>query len=179
MIRVILESPYAAPTPAGVERNLRYLRACMRDCLLRGESPYASHGLYTQPGVLDDRNREDRQLGIAAGFEWRSAADKTVIYVDLKITDGMRAGVDSARDMRQLVEERSIGMAWDVASPPTWDDLHSALARLVRFLDKHGGYMSPEHQASLRNAKALLAGGTGDDAKARLTRTGEPPEGGK
>lgn len=44
---VIIESPFAGD----VVRNLRYLRACMRDCLRRGEAPYASHALYTQPGV--------------------------------------------------------------------------------------------------------------------------------
>lgn len=50
MIRVIIESPYAGD----VDANLTYLRACLRDCLLRGEAPFASHGLYAQPGVLDD-----------------------------------------------------------------------------------------------------------------------------
>ena len=50
MERVIIESPFAGD----VDRNLRYARAAMRDCLLRGESPYASHLLYTQPGVLND-----------------------------------------------------------------------------------------------------------------------------
>lgn len=39
---VVVESPYAGD----VERNLRYLRAAMADCLARGEAPFASHGLY-------------------------------------------------------------------------------------------------------------------------------------
>lgn len=50
MILVLLESPYAG----NVELNVTYARACMRDCLKRGEAPFASHLLYTQPGVLDD-----------------------------------------------------------------------------------------------------------------------------
>ena len=49
--RVILESPYAGD----IERNVAYARAAMRDSLLRGEAPIASHLLYTQPGVLDDQ----------------------------------------------------------------------------------------------------------------------------
>lgn len=53
MILVIIESPYAGD----VDRNLEYLRAAMRDCLKRGEAPFASHALYTQPGVLDDGSR--------------------------------------------------------------------------------------------------------------------------
>lgn len=50
MRRVIVESPYAGD----IERNMRYLRACLADCLRRGEAPFASHAIYTQPGVLDD-----------------------------------------------------------------------------------------------------------------------------
>lgn len=50
MIKVILESPYAGE----IDRNIRYARACVRDSLLRGESPIASHLLYTQSGILDD-----------------------------------------------------------------------------------------------------------------------------
>ncbi len=46
MIRVIVESPYAGATARIIERNERYLRACLRDCLLRGEAPFASHGLF-------------------------------------------------------------------------------------------------------------------------------------
>ena len=55
-VTVIVESPYAGD----VERNERYARACIRDCLLRGEAPFASHLLYTQAGVLDDTIKEER-----------------------------------------------------------------------------------------------------------------------
>ena len=48
MIRVILESPYAGD----IERNIDYARKCLRHSLLLGESPIASHLLYTQIGVL-------------------------------------------------------------------------------------------------------------------------------
>ena len=61
---VIVESPYAGD----VEENVRYARACLADCLARGEAPFASHLLYTQPGVLDDDVPGERALGIAAGF---------------------------------------------------------------------------------------------------------------
>ena len=47
---VVLESPFAG----NVEMNIHYARACMADCLARGEAPFASHLLYTQPGILDD-----------------------------------------------------------------------------------------------------------------------------
>lgn len=115
---VIIESPFAGD----VVRNLRYLRACMRDCLLRHEAPYASHALYTQPGVLDDGDPEARKLGMLAGFNWRSVAAATVVYTDLGITVGMQAGLDNARAMfREIgvsdrahpIEHRELGANWE------------------------------------------------------------------
>lgn len=47
MIRqVMVDSPFAGD----VERNIAFARACLRDCLIRGEAPFASHLLYAQPG---------------------------------------------------------------------------------------------------------------------------------
>jgi hypothetical protein len=40
---VIIESPFGSVDPKAVEANIQYGRACMKDCLLRGEAPYASH----------------------------------------------------------------------------------------------------------------------------------------
>jgi hypothetical protein len=109
---VIIESPFAGD----VARNLRYLRACMRDCLLRGEAPYASHGLYTQPGVLDDGHKPDRNLGIEAGFVWRCLADKTVVYRDLGVTVGMEYGIGHALESGRPIEYRELGAGWDAAA---------------------------------------------------------------
>ena len=88
MRRVLIESTYSSgtvrPIPEVIERNVRYLRACLRDCVLRGETPYASHGLLTQPGVLRDDVPEERATGIEAGFAMRRVMDATVIYTDLE-----------------------------------------------------------------------------------------------
>ena len=84
---VLLESPYAGETKEELARNVAYARAAMHDCFLRGEAPYASHLLYTQPGVLRDELPEERKLGIEAGLLWGSLAEKTVVYQDL----GLRA----------------------------------------------------------------------------------------
>lgn len=105
MIRkVILESPYKGD----VETNLRYARACLRDCALRGESALASHLLWTQEGVLDDAVPEERQLGIELGLVWGSEADATVIYVDLGITKGMRYGIRRADKENRKIEYRTL-----------------------------------------------------------------------
>lgn len=102
---VIIESPYSGD----VELNRKYLQAAMRDCLVNhGEAPFASHGLYTQPGVLNDDIKIERHLGITSGFEWRKKADKTVVYTDLGITDGMRWGIENAQSINHRVEFRSL-----------------------------------------------------------------------
>lgn len=101
---VIVESPYAGD----IERNVAYARAAMRDCLLRGEAPYASHLLYTQPGVLRDEVPSERVHGIAAGFAWRCVAKRTVVYTDLGISAGMQQGIDHALDYGHPVEYRSL-----------------------------------------------------------------------
>jgi len=106
MRRVILESPYAGD----VEANVEYARACLRDCLLRGEAPIASHLLYTQPGVLDDDNPEERKLGIDAGLEWGVHAEASVVYTDLGISTGMKYGIERASLEGRPVEYRAIGV---------------------------------------------------------------------
>jgi hypothetical protein len=104
MKRVIIESPYAGD----IDKNTKYVRACMRDCLLNEESPYASHALYTQEGVLADDVGHERKLGINAGFVWRSVADITAVYIDLGITPGMQAGIEHAENMGHEIVYRSI-----------------------------------------------------------------------
>jgi hypothetical protein len=101
---VIIESPFAGD----VERNVAYAQAAMRDCLLRGEAPYASHLLYTQPGVLDDSLAWERDLGIQAGFSFRALAQKTVVYRDLGMSRGMELGVEHARRAGHTIEYRSL-----------------------------------------------------------------------
>lgn len=99
---VILESPYAG----NVLRNIQYARRCVRDSLLRGEAPIASHLLYTQEGILNDDIPEERQLGIDAGLAWKTVAEVTVVYADLGITTGMKYGIDQAKEHGIEIEIR-------------------------------------------------------------------------
>lgn len=104
MRRVILESPYAG----NVRINVAYARACIRDCLLRGEAPIASHLLYPQEGILNDTIPEERELGIAAGIEWGAFAEATVVYIDFGISRGMQYGIKRAEAERRPIEYRRI-----------------------------------------------------------------------
>lgn len=103
--RVILESPYKGAT----RRNRIYGRVCVRDCLLKGEAPIASHLLYTQPGVLRDHIDHERQRGIDAGLAWRHVADATVVYCDLGVTAGMQYGIQAAEAAGIPIEYRTLG----------------------------------------------------------------------
>jgi len=102
---VIIESPYAGD----VEANVAYARAAMRDSLMRGEHPIASHLLYTQPGILDDNIPEERKRGIASGLAWRAVADKAVFYTDRGWSDGMLASRKVYEREGFPYEERSLG----------------------------------------------------------------------
>jgi len=104
MRRVVLESPFAGD----VEANLTYARACIRDSLLRGEAPLASHALYTQPGVLNDDDKLERAHGINAGHAWMHLADAVVVYTDRGISSGMEAGINSARFHGIPIEYRKL-----------------------------------------------------------------------
>lgn len=101
---VIIESPYAGD----IQQNVAYARAALADCLQRGEAPFASHLLYTQPGVLDDLVPGERRLGITAGLAWGERADLSAVYVDLGVTPGMREGIERAIAAGRPVEHRRL-----------------------------------------------------------------------
>jgi hypothetical protein len=104
MKRVILESPYAGE----VDRNINYARLCVKDSLNRGEAPIASHLLYTQEGILDDEDPDERLLGINAGLKWKEVADLQVFYVDYGLSKGMEYGMAYAKEHNIPFEIRKI-----------------------------------------------------------------------
>lgn len=109
MKRVVVESPYAADTEEGIDLNEVYGELAMHDCLVNhGESPYASHLLYTRRFVLRDDVPKDRKLGIEAGFFWRDVAEQSNFYVDLGITKGMHLGIDDCNEKGKEYRLRSL-----------------------------------------------------------------------
>lgn len=106
--RVVIESPFAG----NIDKNIRYLRACMRDCLLRDEAPFASHALYAQDGVLRDEVPDERMHGIIAGFVWREVSEATIVYTDLGISRGMKDGIAHAEEIGHPIEYRTLGNEW-------------------------------------------------------------------
>lgn len=102
--RVILESPYAGDT----RKHMAYARACVRDCLRRREAPIASHLLYTQIGILDDNDPEEREIGMVAGWSWMGGAEAVVVYTDYGISRGMSRGIEMADRFGLAVEMREL-----------------------------------------------------------------------
>lgn len=106
MRRVILESPYGSDPYF----NVAYARLCLHHSLSLGEAPIASHLLYTQPAVLRDNDKAERQKGIDAGHAWISVADAMVVYQDHGISAGMQLGIDRAVKAGLTIEYREIGV---------------------------------------------------------------------
>jgi len=105
---VVVESPFRGKGYHETEINILYAKACVRDCLTRGEYPYASHLFYTQDGILNDRDEKERNLGIDAGIAWASKGDKRVVYIDRGISEGMKKGIETAKKQGIPVEERNL-----------------------------------------------------------------------
>ena len=104
MKRVVIESPYAG----NKELNVLYLERCIKDCLRRGEAPFASHGFYTQ--YLNDDDPRERTQGIRAGFAWGAVAELVAVYQDHGITPGMKAGITRAQNAGIPVVYRGVGL---------------------------------------------------------------------
>lgn len=119
---VIIESPYAGD----IDENTKYARKCMADCLQRGEAPYASHLLYTQPEVLNDGIPTERELGIMAGFQFKHIPYAiTAFYIDLGWTPGMKKALSYCREHGlQYVVRRFKGCDMGKVGKPqqTWPD---------------------------------------------------------
>jgi hypothetical protein len=115
--RVIVESPFAGKGDTKEERRLdyerkkRYLAACLHDCFMRDETPYASHAI--GPLGLDDEIPLEREKGIQAGFAWREVAEATVVYTDLGTSTGMKYGIKHATELGHPVEYRELGSDWE------------------------------------------------------------------
>jgi len=125
---VIIESPFKGNNYESLERNKLYLRACIRDCIVRGESPYASHRMLTD--ALDDTDSEERRLGIEAGLAWRNVTKPVhsgkgdplgydsvhhIFYVDLGWSSGMTAAKELYDKEEIPYEERRLA-----ADDPFW-----------------------------------------------------------
>ena len=132
---VIIESPHAAGSEQVLSIHIEYARACLRDSLLRGEAPFASHAMYAHDQILDDNAHDqilddnipaERTTGILAGWAWMAKAELVAIYHDLGVSRGMLAGIKEADRLGIPKRFRTLG--------PELTDASEQLAKLVRQL---------------------------------------------
>lgn len=118
--RVVVLSPYAGD----VEANVAYAIECVRDCLKRGEEPYAVHLM--MPQCLDDSVPEQRRRGMEVGWSWMLGADLVVAYVDRGVSTGMMQDLTQASTLQKQIEFREL--------PPPFElrPGHLRALRLVR-----------------------------------------------
>jgi len=107
--RVLIESPFKGKEWSETRRNILYAKLCVRDSILRGEAPFASHLFYTQTGILDDRIEEERMRGINAGLAWGEDAELSAFYTDFGFSKGMEYGLKHAQEIGRPIETRSLG----------------------------------------------------------------------
>lgn len=128
MRRVVIESPLR-----GLDCAEEYADACLLHSLSLGEAPFASHLFYTR--VLDDRQMDQRKLGMDAGFLWLQSADLSAAYVDYGVSEGMRVGISKAKIFGVSVVERKLGSdwksKWSIRSGARPDLLVPRLARVL------------------------------------------------
>lgn len=90
---VIIDSSFKATDTSTNEEHRAYLERAIKDCILRLETPYASHKMLVD--ALDDNDPGQRRICMNAGlamssFLVRTAGAKPVFYVDYGWTEGMR-----------------------------------------------------------------------------------------
>lgn len=112
-MRTIIESPFMPTTEEIaksvfsyeelVRQNIVYARLLLADSLEAGESPFASHLLYTQ--VWSEVRRDH---GIRAALEWFDATEQVVFGTDLGFSSGMGRAYTKAKDIGLITCERRI-----------------------------------------------------------------------
>lgn len=106
-VRVIIESRYRDSHPGQQEYYKQFAFACMEDCLRNyNEAGFASHCNYTN--FLNEESEAERNLGILAGFAWREAAEKSVVYTNLGTSPGVEWGIQDSIAKGKPVEYRTL-----------------------------------------------------------------------
>lgn len=100
---VVIESPFMG----GAAIAQLYARLAMREQLLLGATPFASHLLY--PQALDDADPQQRRQGIRCGWAPYAVGARAEVYTDLGISIGMAEGIEEARRLGCTITYRAFG----------------------------------------------------------------------
>lgn len=88
MLRAYICSQYRARTEAELDRNIDYAQELTRRALMADVAPITPHLYLTQ--CLDDKQRGERAVGMAAGMQLLKGCDFVIAGVRYGISEGMR-----------------------------------------------------------------------------------------
>lgn len=134
MIEVI-ESPFAGPDRATLDRNSAYLDECLKYSLRTGSHPFASHAYL--PRVLNDGVPGQRKRGLQAGREISTVLldehdSRWVFCVDLGMSPGMvETLILLAEQYHHKLVFRSVSLSRDMTAKEVVD----ALVDIIRPLE--------------------------------------------
>ena len=108
---VIIESPFKGNADSTEADHRTYLERCIRHCIQRGETPYASHKMLTD--ALDDHEEEERKIGMEAGMAMSNilllAGATPIFYEDYGLSGGMFAARNTYNIANVAYHFRKIG----------------------------------------------------------------------
>lgn len=109
---IVIESPFKATEEHSNEVHRAYLERCLRDAVLRGETPYASHKMLTD--AFNDCDPVERRIGINAGLAMArqlvlAGTAQAIFYIDYGWGEGMHGARDLYQKLGISYENRSIG----------------------------------------------------------------------
>lgn len=107
------EAEYQKRYREELKANINYARELCHFALTNGYAPFASHLLYTQRGILNDRIAEERELGIIAGLAYSWVNKEIWFGTDRGLSSGMLKGLEAWTERnaaiaidREVVEAR-------------------------------------------------------------------------
>jgi hypothetical protein len=112
-ICTFIESPYSGK----IDRNVRYLKLCKYDSYVRNEMPCSSHDDMTQHPIKSDFYVSDyekkwdiytREEAINASHFLRKLCNKTVFYIDLGWSSGMKSALEYCKKNNLQYEIRNL-----------------------------------------------------------------------
>lgn len=101
--RIVVESPFKAPTFEGRAKNLRMALNICRYAVYHGFNPYASHVFFTQ--FLKDEIVDERLAGITCGLDWSRFAEQVwmVLREGEELSSGMMMALQFHMENRRII----------------------------------------------------------------------------
>ena len=87
---VVIEVPWSGMTHKNAQKEIVYLRGCLRDSLAHNELPWSAHGLLHQTMALYDSDEEQLAEAVLVARQMVTKADCVIFYIDHRYTQQMR-----------------------------------------------------------------------------------------